>query len=94
MIITDCLHSSINEDSPASPVSSDDYIEDPLEDDEADGVKRAIPRKRLFDDTFGDLGLAASIFRILGTPTEETWPVSLLTLQPAAISYESNEQMD
>jgi serine/threonine protein kinase len=37
-----------------------------------------IPRRRLFNDTFGDVGLAASIFQILGTPTPETWPVSLL----------------
>ena len=31
----------------------------------------------LFDSTFGDLGLAASIFRIRGSPTAETWPVRI-----------------
>jgi serine/threonine protein kinase len=33
-------------------------------------------RQPLFDCAFGDLGLAASIFRLLGTPTVESWPVS------------------
>ncbi|ORX40461.1 kinase-like domain-containing protein [Kockovaella imperatae] len=28
----------------------------------------------LFDAAFGDLGLAGSIFRLTGTPTEQTWP--------------------
>lgn len=30
----------------------------------------------LFDDSFGTLGLAGSVFGVLGTPTEESWPVS------------------
>jgi hypothetical protein len=34
------------------------------------------PRDTLFDSAYGDLGLAASIFRIRGTPNPETWPVS------------------
>ncbi|KAL1407656.1 hypothetical protein Q8F55_007089 [Vanrija albida] len=31
-------------------------------------------RTPLFNAQFGDLGLAASIFRVLGTPTKESWP--------------------
>jgi serine/threonine protein kinase len=30
----------------------------------------------LFDCTYGDLGLAASIFGIFGSPTPDSWPVS------------------
>lgn len=33
-------------------------------------------RQGLFDSTFGDLGLVGSIFKVLGIPTPETWPVS------------------
>ncbi|KAL7424498.1 hypothetical protein Q5752_000182 [Cryptotrichosporon argae] len=40
-------------------------------DDEASGVQ---PRRPLFDAAFGDLGLAGSIFRQLGTPTVDNWP--------------------
>lgn len=29
----------------------------------------------LFKCTFGDIGLAASIFGLLGTPTDASWPV-------------------
>ncbi|KAF8602043.1 hypothetical protein BDV93DRAFT_524259 [Ceratobasidium sp. AG-I] len=31
-------------------------------------------RTALFDATNGEIGLVASIFRLLGTPTKETWP--------------------
>lgn len=31
-------------------------------------------RMHLFDSTRGEIGLVASIFKLLGTPTEETWP--------------------
>lgn len=53
---------------------------DPLEDDHLetspDGKGDApVP---LFDATFGEIGLAGSIFRLMGTPTEQNWPVSLL----------------
>ena len=34
-------------------------------------------RAALFDAANGEIGLVASIFRLLGTPTEETWPVSI-----------------
>lgn len=33
----------------------------------------------LFDDSFGDIGLAASIFRLRGSPNDETWPVSVVS---------------
>jgi serine/threonine protein kinase len=33
-------------------------------------------RKSLFKSSRGELGLMWSIFRLLGTPTDETWPVS------------------
>ncbi len=36
-------------------------------------------RKALFDGTRGEIGLAWSIFKILGTPTEDSWPVGLLS---------------
>ncbi|OCF44524.1 CMGC protein kinase [Kwoniella heveanensis CBS 569] len=39
-------------------------------------------RQPLFDASFGSLGLAASIFRTLGTPTPESWP-SFRTLPDA-----------
>jgi len=47
-----------------------DEDEDPLEE-----VIRPPVRTTLFNDDFGDIGLAGSIFRVLGTPTTETWPV-------------------
>lgn len=33
-------------------------------------------RQPMFDVSFGTLGLAASIFKIRGIPTPDTWPVS------------------
>jgi serine/threonine protein kinase len=51
---------------------SEDEDEDPLEEE----VIRSPTQTTLFDDGFGDIGLAGSIFRVLGTPTVETWPVS------------------
>ena len=50
--------------------SDEDEDEDPLEE-----VIRPPVRTTLFNDDFGDIGLAGSIFRVLGTPTVETWPV-------------------
>jgi hypothetical protein len=32
-------------------------------------------RKSLFNGSRGEIGLIGSIFKIRGTPTEETWPV-------------------
>ncbi|WVQ94956.1 hypothetical protein IAU59_002046 [Kwoniella sp. CBS 9459] len=45
----------------------------------SDGPGASIPstdgtRKPLFDASFGSLGLAACIFKILGTPTSTSWP--------------------
>lgn len=33
-------------------------------------------RDTLFDGSRGEIGLAWSIFKIFGTPTDESWPVS------------------
>jgi hypothetical protein len=35
-------------------------------------------RDPLFDSSRGEIGLLWSIFRLLGTPTKESWPVSSL----------------
>jgi len=59
---------------PISLPESDEEDEevDPLDEQ----VIRPPARTTLFDDGFGDIGLAGSIFRVLGTPNPETWPVS------------------
>ena len=72
---------------PESQLASDVEVEqsdcgsdyDPLEDevDIGAGDYHNSP-KRLFNTRFGDLGLASSIFQVLGTPTEMSWPVSRL----------------
>lgn len=52
--------------------------EDDDEDDYPPELRDANPtlvRKALFDGTRGEIGLAWSIFKILGTPTEDSWPV-------------------
>lgn len=36
-------------------------------------------RKPLFDSSTGEIGLLWSIFRTMGTPTDETWPVRILS---------------
>jgi hypothetical protein len=58
---------------PDSDEEDEDEDVDPLEE-----VIRHPVRTTLFDDGFGDIGLAGSIFRVLGTPTEETWHVSVI----------------
>ncbi|KAG6834460.1 hypothetical protein H0H93_009495, partial [Arthromyces matolae] len=45
-----------------------------LLDDNAANVKLKWERDTLFNGTRGELGLAWSIFKIRGTPTENTWP--------------------
>jgi hypothetical protein len=55
--------------------SDEDEERDPLDDE---GDFRMSARTTLFDDGFGDIGLAGSIFRVLGTPTKEIWPVRAL----------------
>lgn len=37
-------------------------------------------RKSLFDGTRGELGLLWSVFKTMGTPNDQTWPVSFKTL--------------
>jgi serine/threonine protein kinase len=60
---------------PADPnEDEDDYERDPLENEQPTRPTRV--GKGLFDDNFGDIGLAGSIFQILGTPTKDSWPVS------------------
>lgn len=77
MVITD-LHTLSGESCDTDAMSEEadgdsDSSFDPLDDVSSDNET---PRRRLFNDTFGDVGLAASIFQILGTPTSDTWPVS------------------
>jgi hypothetical protein len=48
----------------------DDELEDTRDTRDTPGF-----RATLFDASFGDLGLAASIFRIRGSPTSERWKV-------------------
>jgi len=61
-----------------SSASSDIPVIDPLDDSRSDLSTEGedSTRSSLFDSTYGDLGLAASIFRVLGTPNSESWPVS------------------
>jgi serine/threonine protein kinase len=63
---------------PISHQNSDEDDEDEDVDPLEEEVKWPPIRTTLFDDGFGDIGLAGSIFRVLGTPTEETWPVSVI----------------
>ena len=35
-------------------------------------------RESLYDSTKGQIGLAWSIFKVHGTPTEDSWPVRIL----------------
>jgi cyclin-dependent kinase 8/11 len=75
VVISDLHSPNIDDqsDSDDSDSNSEESL-DPLEADDCDRSPKA--RARLFNDTFGDVGLAASIFRLLGTPTPQTWPVS------------------
>lgn len=82
VVITDCLGTAIltddDEDGSSSGSESDCGSDDPLEDFHRPSTSTmpGRPVSKLFDDTYGDVGLAASIFRILGTPNHDTWPVS------------------
>jgi hypothetical protein len=61
-----------------TPVPIADSEEEEEEEDEDPLEKENIKlsaRTTLFDDGFGDIGLAGSIFRVLGTPTKESWLV-------------------
>ena len=72
VVITD-MFQPIPTPDPDSEDENEDEDVDPLEE-----VIRHPVRTTLFDDGFGDIGLAGSIFRVLGTPTEETWHVSVI----------------
>jgi len=54
---------------------------DPLEQE----LLRRQPRTTQFDDGFGDIGLAGSIFRLLGTPTTNNWPVCSSTYHTSGV---------
>jgi serine/threonine protein kinase len=72
VVITDMFRPIPKSDSDSEDEDEDEDV-DPLEGE----VIRPQVRTTLFDDDFGDIGLAGSIFRVLGTPTQETWLVSL-----------------
>ncbi|WVQ75645.1 hypothetical protein IAR50_005274 [Cryptococcus sp. DSM 104548] len=59
-------------DEEADANSDSDY--DPLEDERPSLPAGSGTRQPLFDARYGALGLAASIFKIRGTPTDHTWP--------------------
>ncbi|GAA5834590.1 hypothetical protein JCM11251_007048 [Rhodosporidiobolus azoricus] len=59
--------------SPASSVDIDDAWRHYRDDDESE-TEETLRRKTLFDGGASDFLLAGSIFRVLGTPTVETWP--------------------
>lgn len=79
VVVTDCLTPVVTASHEPGSEDSDDDDDDPLDQSrtKTDDTGARSPRT-LFDDSFGELGLAASIFRILGTPTEDNWPVSPL----------------
>jgi hypothetical protein len=60
-----------------SPPSRSSHGSDssPFESPPLDGGRPS--NATLFDATYGELGLAGSIFSVLGTPTPESWPVSI-----------------
>lgn len=60
---------------PDSDSEDEDELEDPFDPFEEEIIFRPRPRRILFDASYGDIGLAGNIFRVLGTPSEETWPV-------------------
>ena len=74
----------------ALPKTETETAADDSDDSESDSFERAYrqyatpepepkpARQTLFDASLSDFVLAASIFRVLGTPTLETWPVNSL----------------
>jgi len=68
---------------PSPPYSDVDHVEERGEEDD-DPLETPVDsteiRATLFDSTFGNLGLAASIFRLRGSPNRHTWPVGPLPL--------------
>ncbi|WRT69977.1 uncharacterized protein IL334_006970 [Kwoniella shivajii] len=67
--------------------SNDDY--DPLDGPSSPfrSEKESSSRKPLFNATFGSLGLAASIFKVLGTPTPHNWPEFYLLPDAGKIGF-------
>jgi len=61
-----------------------------LETDEEDNLYRA----SLFDATRGSIGLAWSIFRIRGTPTEEIWPAFTSLPDGSKVSFQEVPPID
>ncbi|KAK4686306.1 hypothetical protein P7C73_g3819, partial [Tremellales sp. Uapishka_1] len=55
-----------------TPLSKDEALE--ADYDELEGARAEVRRQHLFDDSFGELGLAASVFQLFGTPTVTSWP--------------------
>lgn len=78
--MSDCLGPPIEAYDDDSPDSECGSSVDPLEtEDQSEPSSRA---RHLFDDSYGELGLAASIFRIMGSPDKAHWPVSSSPLRP------------
>lgn len=61
---------------PPSPPSSEGSFERYYRECATPEPEPKLSRRPLFDASSSDFVLAASIFRVLGTPTLETWPVS------------------
>lgn len=57
--------------------SEGDYEEENPDDMAAEDRSTRWSRKSLYKASRGEIGLIWSIFRLLGTPTETTWPVSI-----------------
>ncbi|GAA5985763.1 hypothetical protein JCM10908_007104 [Rhodotorula pacifica] len=60
--------------SPPSPPSSEDSFERAYRQHATPEPEPKLRRETLFDASLSDFVLAASIFRVLGTPTVEAWP--------------------
>ncbi|KAM0791890.1 hypothetical protein ACM66B_004145 [Microbotryomycetes sp. NB124-2] len=73
-VVTPSLRSSALSDLP-SP-HQDGYFSTSSSDDEYDEAESRPRRQRLFEPNATDFALAASIFKVLGTPNDQTWPES------------------
>lgn len=89
----------------ASPKTETATAADDSDDSEEDSFERAYrqyatpepepkpARQTLFDASLSEFVLAASIFRVLGTPTLETWPVNLLFSTKTALCSRADEPL-
>lgn len=75
---------------PSPPSSTEDDFERYYRECATPEPPPRLRRQPLFDASLSDFVLAASIFRVLGTPTIETWPVKLSQLCPDASSSRSD----